>query len=125
MACLRLARRRNLRLVLVADPGLPSEKARDLAPGLPEDLRRRTARGIRWQADADGALVADEQVDVSLPALGSRRLRRRVRQAVAGVVRQQAAKDEEPLARRRPSGTQGGRGRAWVGFVDALDAQDL
>lgn len=35
---------RNLRLVLVADPGLPSETARDLAPPRP-DLRRRTARG--------------------------------------------------------------------------------
>ncbi|MGY5125128.1 hypothetical protein [Streptomyces nigrescens] len=35
---------------------------------------------------------------ISLLALGSRRLRRRVRQAVAGVVRQQTAQDEEPLA---------------------------
>ncbi|MFE2519265.1 hypothetical protein [Streptomyces mirabilis] len=62
---------------------------------------------------------------ISLPALGSRRLRRRVRQAVVGVVRQQAAQDEEPPARRRPSGTRGGQGLAWVGFVDALDAQGL
>ncbi|SFG98677.1 hypothetical protein [Streptomyces mirabilis] len=34
---------------------------------------------------------------ISLPALGSRRLRRRVRQTVAGVVRQQATQDEELL----------------------------
>ncbi|MFD8928260.1 hypothetical protein [Streptomyces mirabilis] len=38
---------------------------------------------------------------ISLPALGYRRLRRRVRQAVVGVDRQQAAQDEEPLVRRR------------------------
>ncbi|WP_164657653.1 hypothetical protein [Streptomyces sp. RLB3-17] len=62
---------------------------------------------------------------ISLPALGSRSLRRRGRQAVVGVVRQQAAQDEEPPARRRPSGTRGGRGLAWVGFVAALDAQGL
>ncbi|GHD80853.1 hypothetical protein GCM10010317_103340 [Streptomyces mirabilis] len=62
---------------------------------------------------------------ISLPALGSRRLRRRVRQAVVGVVRQQAAQDEEPLARRRrraPGEDEVSRG---VGFVDALDAQGL
>ncbi|MCX4402442.1 MULTISPECIES: hypothetical protein [unclassified Streptomyces] len=35
---------RNLRFVLVADPGLPCEMARDLAPRLPEDLGRRMAR---------------------------------------------------------------------------------
>jgi hypothetical protein len=62
---------------------------------------------------------------ISLPALGSRRLRRREQQAVVGVVRQQAAQYEEPLARRRPSGTRKGRGLEWVGFVDALDAQGL
>jgi hypothetical protein len=62
---------------------------------------------------------------IALPALGFRRLRRRVRQAVVGDVRQQAAQDEEPPARRRPSGTRGGRGLAWVGCVDALDAQGL
>ncbi|MGQ4416268.1 hypothetical protein ACN6LA_001962 [Streptomyces sp. SAS_269] len=57
---------RNLRLVLVADPGLPSEIARDLAPRLPEHLRRRIGRGIRWQVDTVTApLVANEQVDVS------------------------------------------------------------
>ncbi|GAX56641.1 hypothetical protein SO3561_08209 [Streptomyces olivochromogenes] len=57
---------RNLRFVLVADPGLPSEMARDVAPRLPEDLRRRIARGIRRQADTVTApLVADERVDVS------------------------------------------------------------
>ncbi|MET8615676.1 hypothetical protein [Streptomyces misionensis] len=136
---------RNLRLVLVADPGLPSEIARDLAPRLPEHLRRRIGRGIRWKVDTVTApLVANEQVDVSdvaeivgthledgdwdigvfltdlprraehnpvstevdsehrialisLPALGSRRLRRRVRQAVVGAVRQLTAQDEKPL----------------------------
>jgi hypothetical protein len=174
---------RNLRFVLVADPGLPSEMARDLAPRLPEDLRRRIARGIRWQADTVTApLVADEQVDVahvaeivgtrldgdwdigvfltdlpsrmernpvsteferehrvaliSLPALGSRRLRRRVRQAVVGVVGQQAAQDEEPLVRRRrraPGEDEVSRGWAswtrsmrrvcdsWIAWVVSLD----
>ncbi|AWN30484.1 hypothetical protein DKG71_34010 [Streptomyces sp. NEAU-S7GS2] len=49
-----------------------------------EDLRRRIARGIRWRADTVTApLVADEPVDVS---------------DVVGVVRQQTAQDEEPLA---------------------------
>jgi hypothetical protein len=57
---------RNLRLILVTGPGLPSEFARDLAPRLPEDLGRRIARGIRWRADSVTApLVADEPVDVS------------------------------------------------------------
>ncbi|MGV9563934.1 hypothetical protein [Streptomyces sp. NPDC003480] len=136
---------RNLRLVLVADPGLPSELARDLAPRLPEHLRRRIGGNIHWQVDTVTApLVADEQVDVSdlveivgthlengdwdigvfltdlprraerkpvstevdpehrialisLPALGSRRLPRRVRQAVVGAVRQLIAQDEKPL----------------------------
>lgn len=53
---------------------------------------------------------------ISLPALGSWRLR----QAVVGVVRQQAAQDEEALARRRPSGTRGGRGLAWVVSLDQV-----
>ncbi|GHD80857.1 hypothetical protein GCM10010317_103350 [Streptomyces mirabilis] len=57
---------RNLRFVLVAGPGLTCEMARDLARRLPEDLGRRIARGIRWQADTVTApLVADEQVDVA------------------------------------------------------------
>ncbi|MFF1603670.1 hypothetical protein ACFVYV_40560 [Streptomyces mirabilis] len=60
---------------------------------------------------------------IALFALRSRRLRRREGQAVVGDVRQQAAQDEEPPARRRPSSTRGGRGLAWVGCVDALDAQ--
>ncbi|MGW0945900.1 hypothetical protein ACWD4O_25600 [Streptomyces sp. NPDC002623] len=42
---------RNLRFVLVADPGLPSEMAPGPRPRLPEDLRRRISRGIGWQAD--------------------------------------------------------------------------
>lgn len=46
---------RNLRPVLAPTRGLPSETVRDLAPGLREEPRRRTARGIRWQADTDGA----------------------------------------------------------------------
>ncbi|MFF1744369.1 hypothetical protein [Streptomyces mirabilis] len=60
---------------------------------------------------------------IALFALRSRRPRRREGQAVVGDVRQQAAQDEEPPARRRPSSTRGGRGLAWVGCVDALDAQ--
>ncbi|MFE9768205.1 hypothetical protein ACFYPC_27430 [Streptomyces sp. NPDC005808] len=56
----------NRRLVLVADPGLPSEIAKDLAQDLPECLQRRLGAGIRWQVDAITApLVADEQVDLS------------------------------------------------------------
>ncbi|MEV7381256.1 hypothetical protein [Streptomyces lydicus] len=55
---------RNLRLVLVAGRGLPSEIARGLAPRLAEDLRRRIAWGIRRRADTVTApLVADEPVD--------------------------------------------------------------
>ncbi|MGX5207563.1 hypothetical protein ACWKT3_02490 [Streptomyces violaceus] len=46
---------KNLRPVLAPTRGLPSETARDLAPGLREEPRRRTARGIRWQTDTDGA----------------------------------------------------------------------
>ncbi|MFD8077105.1 hypothetical protein ACFV3E_31140 [Streptomyces sp. NPDC059718] len=42
---------------------------------------------------------------IALPALGSRRLRRRVRQTVVGDARQQAVQDEEPPARRQPCGT--------------------
>ncbi|MFG2525516.1 hypothetical protein [Streptomyces sp. NPDC048527] len=42
---------RNLRLVLVAYPSLPSDMARDLAPACRRSLRRRIARGIRRQAD--------------------------------------------------------------------------
>lgn len=46
---------RNLRPVLMPTRGLPSETVRDLAPGPREEPRRRTARGIHWQADTDGA----------------------------------------------------------------------
>ncbi|GHE80410.1 hypothetical protein GCM10014715_39810 [Streptomyces spiralis] len=46
---------RNLRPVLAPARGLPSDSARDLASGLREEPRHRTARGIRWQMDADGA----------------------------------------------------------------------
>ncbi|MFF0789291.1 hypothetical protein [Streptomyces spiralis] len=136
---------RTLRLALVADPGLPSELARDLAPRLPEYLRRRIGRDIHWQVDTVTApLVAHEQVGgsrvaeivrthledtdwdigvlltdlprraqrdpvstevdpehrvalISLPALGSRRLQRRVRQAVVGAVRQLTAQDDRLL----------------------------
>ncbi|WP_326771462.1 hypothetical protein [Streptomyces sp. NBC_01445] len=42
---------RNLGLVLVADPSLPADMARDLALACRRSLRRRIARGIRWQAD--------------------------------------------------------------------------
>ncbi|MFG2660126.1 hypothetical protein [Streptomyces sp. NPDC048425] len=136
---------RKLRLVLIADPGLPSEIARNLSRRLPEHLRRHIGKGIRWQVDTvTEPLLADEQADVSglaeivenrladrdwdigvfltdlprraarnpvstevdperrialisLPALGSRRLPRRVRQTVVGVVRQLTAQDEKPL----------------------------
>lgn len=56
---------RNLRPVLAPTRGLPSDSARDLASGLREEPRHRTARGIRWKTDTDGALAANEQVDVS------------------------------------------------------------
>ncbi|MEU9781695.1 hypothetical protein AB0H92_12085 [Streptomyces phaeochromogenes] len=46
---------KDLRPVLAPVWGLPSERVRDLAPGLREEPRRRTAGGIRRQADTDGA----------------------------------------------------------------------
>ncbi|MGW3150134.1 hypothetical protein ACWDG1_36785 [Streptomyces sp. NPDC001177] len=46
---------RNLRPVLAPTRGLPSDSARDLASGLREEPRHRTARGIRRQTDTDGA----------------------------------------------------------------------
>ncbi|MFK0263603.1 hypothetical protein ACIQU1_20010 [Streptomyces angustmyceticus] len=75
---------------------------------------------------------------ISLPALGSRRLRRRGRQAVIGVVRHLAAQDEEPLASavvgRPASGEIPGASAprcgawaatsAWRGKSDAVDAQE-
>ncbi|WP_055489186.1 hypothetical protein [Streptomyces sp. TP-A0356] len=145
--------RGSLRLVLVADPGLPSEIARSLAPRLPGQLRRATGAAVRWEVDAVTVpLVADDQVDVSriadmvsghlegmgwdigifitdlprrarlypvsvevdterrvalisLPALGSRRLRRRVRQAVVDIVRQMVSREralEHPKVIGRP-----------------------
>ncbi|MFF3135372.1 tyrosine-type recombinase/integrase [Streptomyces mirabilis] len=63
---------RNLRFVLVADPGQPSEMARDLTPRLPEDLRRRIARGTmmgnRYVVEKDTKSLAGER-DLPLPAL--------------------------------------------------------
>ncbi|MFD9223652.1 hypothetical protein ACFWDI_27460 [Streptomyces sp. NPDC060064] len=135
---------RSVRVVLVADPGLPSEIARALAPRLPDHLRRAVRARVRWQVDTTTApLSVSEQADVSdtaeavrshldgaewdvaifltdlprrarlypisvevdtalraalisLPALGVRRLRRQVRQAVVDVVR------ELVRTRRRP-----------------------
>ncbi|MGW7381703.1 hypothetical protein [Streptomyces sp. NPDC054794] len=46
---------RNLRPVRAPTRGLPSDSARDLASGLREEPRHRTAGGIRWQTDTDGA----------------------------------------------------------------------
>ncbi|MFE5033890.1 hypothetical protein [Streptomyces sp. NPDC056683] len=134
----------TVRVVLVADPGLPSEITRALAPRLPDQLRRAVRARLRWQVDTMTApLSASEQADVhdiaeavrshldgaewdvaifltdlprrarlypisvevdpalraaliSLPALGARRLRRRVRQAVVDVVRELVAHEETP-----------------------------
>ncbi|OIK04737.1 hypothetical protein [Streptomyces monashensis] len=44
-----------MRPILAPTRGLPSDAARDLASGLREEPRHRTARGIRWQTDTDGA----------------------------------------------------------------------
>ncbi|MFF8941794.1 hypothetical protein ACF1A5_05830 [Streptomyces sp. NPDC014864] len=135
---------RSVRVVLVADPGLPSEIARALAPRLPDHLRRAVRARVGWQVDTMTApLSVGEQADVSdiaeavrnhldgaewdvaifltdlprrarlypisvevdtalraalisLPALGVRRLRRRVRQAVVDVVRELVAHEETP-----------------------------
>ncbi|MER7665844.1 MULTISPECIES: hypothetical protein [unclassified Streptomyces] len=53
-------------LLLVADPDLPSEIARDLAEDLPAQLDSLTEGGIHWVVKTVTAdLVADEQVDVA------------------------------------------------------------
>ncbi|MFE2992732.1 hypothetical protein [Streptomyces sp. NPDC059262] len=53
-------------IVLVADPGVASEIAHELADKLPQQLRRRVRADIDWQVTARTApLVADEQLDVS------------------------------------------------------------
>lgn len=123
-----------LRIVLVADPGVASEIAQELADKLPQQLRRRVRADVDWRVTARTVpLVADEQLDVSsaadvvrpllpegdweagvlltdlprraglrpvsvevspadrialvsLPALGSWRMRRRARRVVADVV---------------------------------------
>ncbi|MFF1834900.1 hypothetical protein ACFVXE_11955 [Streptomyces sp. NPDC058231] len=123
-----------VRIVLVADPGVASEIAQELADKLPQDLRRRVRADVDWRVTARTVpLVADEQLDVSsaadvvrpllpegdweagvlltdlprraglrpvsvevspadrialvsLPALGSWRMRRRARRVVADVV---------------------------------------
>lgn len=46
---------RNRRPVLAPTRGLPSDSTPDLASGLREEPRHRTARGIRWQTDTDSA----------------------------------------------------------------------
>lgn len=123
-----------VRIVLVADPGVASEIAQELADKLPQQLRRRVRADVDWRVTARTVpLVADEQLDVSsaadvvrpllpegdweagvlltdlprraglrpvsvevspadrialvsLPALGSWRMRRRARRIVADVV---------------------------------------
>ncbi|WP_406370256.1 hypothetical protein OH781_03820 [Streptomyces sp. NBC_01550] len=123
-----------VRIVLVADPGVASEIAQELAAKLPQLLRRRVRADVDWRVTARTVpLVADEQLDVSsaadvvrpllpegdweagvlltdlprrvglrpvsvevspadrialvsLPALGSWRMRRRARRVVADVV---------------------------------------
>ncbi|MFF1842296.1 hypothetical protein ACFVW9_11130 [Streptomyces sp. NPDC058217] len=123
-----------VRIVLVADPGVASEIAQELADKLPQQLRRRVRADVDWRVTARTVpLVADEQLDVSsaadvvrpllpeddweagvlltdlprraglrpvsvevspadrialvsLPALGSWRMRRRARRVVADVV---------------------------------------
>lgn len=123
-----------VRIVLVADPGVASEIAQELADKLPQHLRRRVRTDVDWRVTARTVpLVADEQLDVSsavdvvrpllpegdweagvlltdlprraglrpvsvevspadrialvsLPALGSWRMRRRARRVVADVV---------------------------------------
>ncbi|MFC9883237.1 hypothetical protein ACFVJW_27140 [Streptomyces libani] len=58
------------------------------------DLPSRAERNpVSTEADPEHRVAL-----TSLPACRSRRLRRRERQAVVGVVRQQTAQDEEPLA---------------------------
>lgn len=132
------------RVVLVADPGVPSEVARALAPRLPRHLTRAVSSRVEWVVDAfTTPLVGAEQVDVSdianavrhhlqgikwdiavfitdlprqarlhpisvevdprhraavisLPALGSRRLRRRVRQAIVDIIRQLVTQEDAP-----------------------------
>lgn len=57
------------------------------------DLPRRAERNpVSAEVDPEHRTAL-----ISLPALGSRRLRRRVRQAVVGAVRQLTAQDEKPL----------------------------
>ncbi|MEV6654140.1 hypothetical protein [Streptomyces sp. NPDC051219] len=57
---------RTVRLVLVADPGLAAEIARELASDLPDRLRRQLGSQTEWQVRTVTApLVADEQVEVS------------------------------------------------------------
>ncbi|WP_354387757.1 hypothetical protein [Streptomyces atratus] len=123
-----------VRIVLVADPGVASEIAQELAAKLSQLLRRRVGADVDWRVTARTVpLVADEQLDVSsaadvvrpllpegdweagvlltdlprraglrpvsvevspadrialvsLPALGSWRMRRRARRVVADVV---------------------------------------
>ncbi|MEU9372044.1 hypothetical protein AB0D78_47635 [Streptomyces avermitilis] len=57
------------RIVLVADPGVASEIAQELADKLPQQLRRRVRADVDWRVTARTVpLVADEQLDVSSAA---------------------------------------------------------
>ncbi|MFD7941526.1 hypothetical protein [Streptomyces sp. NPDC059744] len=58
-----------VRIVLVADPGVASEIAQELAAKLPQLLRRRVRADVDWRVTARTVpLVADEQLDVSSAA---------------------------------------------------------
>ncbi|MFD5062299.1 hypothetical protein [Streptomyces sp. NPDC058394] len=58
-----------VRIVLVADPGVASEIAQELADKLPQHLRRRVRADVDWRVTARTVpLVADEQLDVSSAA---------------------------------------------------------
>ncbi|MFJ3274120.1 hypothetical protein [Streptomyces sp. NPDC086776] len=154
-----------VRIVLVADPGVASEIAQELAAKLPQQLRRRVRADVDWRVTARTVpLVADEQLDVSsaadvvrpllpegdweagvlltdlprraglrpvsvevspadrvalvsLPALGSWRMRRRARRVVAEVVRM-LTRERADLA---PSLEEAGRLEASGAGEDGLE----
>lgn len=58
-----------VRIVLVADPGVASEIAQELADKLPHHLMRQVRADVDWRVTARTVpLVADEQLDVSSAA---------------------------------------------------------
>ncbi|MER7813025.1 hypothetical protein [Streptomyces sp900116325] len=154
-----------VRIVLVADPGVASKIAQELADTLPQHLRRRVRADVDWRVTARTVpLVADEQLDVSsaadvvrpllpegdweagvlltdlprraglrpvsvevspadrialvsLPALGSWRMRRRARRVVADVV-SMLTRERADLA---PSMKEAGRLEASGAGEDGLE----